>query len=33
VTIRGTYTPVLPTLLLMPSAISVTITGVTGGEG
>lgn len=33
VTIRGTYRPVLPAFLWMPSAIPVVVTGVSGSEG
>jgi Flp pilus assembly protein TadG len=33
VTIDGTYTPLLPTFLLMPSSLRVTITSVAGSEG
>jgi Flp pilus assembly protein TadG len=33
VTIDGTYRPILPTFLLMPSAISVKTTAIMGSEG
>lgn len=33
VTIRGTYTPVLPSLLLMPSSIPINVTAVAASEG
>lgn len=33
VTIRGTYTPVLPAFLFMPSAVPLVVTGVSGSEG
>jgi Flp pilus assembly protein TadG len=33
VTIRGTYRPLLPTFLLMPSTIPIEITAIMGGEG
>jgi hypothetical protein len=33
VTIDGTYKPLLPTFLLMPSTIKVTVTSRTSGEG
>ena len=29
----GTYKPILPTFLLMPREIKLTITAVSGGEG
>ena len=32
VTIQGTYTPVLPTFLLMPTSIPIYITAVLGAE-
>ena len=33
VTIKGTYRPLLPTFLLMPSTLSINITAVMGSEG
>jgi Flp pilus assembly protein TadG len=33
VTIQGTYKPLLPTFLLMPSSIPINITAIMGGEG
>lgn len=33
VTIKGTYKPLLPTFLLMPSTIPINVTAVMGGEG
>jgi Flp pilus assembly protein TadG len=33
VTIKGTYTPVLPSFLFMPSTISIYVTAVTESEG
>jgi Flp pilus assembly protein TadG len=33
VTIKGTYKPLLPTFLLMPSSISINITALMGSEG
>lgn len=33
VTIKGTYTPATPVLLLMPSTIPLTITAISGSEG
>ncbi len=33
VTIKGTYTPVLPTLLFMPTTIPIYVTAVTESEG
>jgi Flp pilus assembly protein TadG len=33
VTIRGTYTPLLASFLLMPSSVPVVVTGVTASEG
>jgi Flp pilus assembly protein TadG len=33
VTVRGTYRPITPVLLLMPSDIPINVTAVTGSEG
>ena len=33
VTVKGTYKPLLPTFLLMPSTININITAIMGGEG
>jgi hypothetical protein len=33
VTVRGTYKPITPVLLLMPSDIPINVTAVTGSEG
>jgi len=33
VTVKGTYTPILPSFLFMPSALTINITAVMGSEG